>query len=325
MITVSEKALSHLCHSYGIKEADLSFLGGGREDSDGIAYSYHSKGQKKVLKILAFETPGTTELAALEERLTFVQYLGENGIDIAYPEKNESRRLYETFEDEKHIFLAYSMKFCEGKSPDTSLLSTKLSWHWGKLMGKAHRLTKNYPIWKNITVNPSQFGHQDEIHFFTNWCKDEGIKEEWRSMEAGLSKLPIDRNTYGFIHNDNHKNNIITKNHQITLIDFDCSSCNFFLQDITVPAQGIMFDLSGGMMNEVYNKEPLKRYFDYFINGYETENHLDELWLDQIDVFFQYRRLLLFTCMQNYLNHNPDLKKNFLFMIESKPEIFRKL
>ena len=41
--------------------------------------------------------------------------------------------------------------------------------------------------------------------------------------------------------------------------------------------------------------------------------------------FFQYRRLLLFTCMQNYLNHNPDLKKNFLFMIESKPEIFRNL
>ena len=138
MITVSEKALSHLCHSYGIKEADLSFLGGGREDSDGIAYSYHSKGQKKVLKILAFETPGTTELAALEERLTFVQYLGENGIDIAYPEKNESRRLYETFEDEKHIFLAYSMKQKSGYQPAFYKIKLAL----GQINGKSPSFNK---------------------------------------------------------------------------------------------------------------------------------------------------------------------------------------
>jgi amicoumacin kinase len=144
-------------------------------------------------------------------------------------------------------------------------------------------------------------------------------------MSCALGELPINRDTYGFIHNDNHQHNIIVKDKGITLIDFDVSSCNFFLQDITVPAQGIMFDLSGGMMNEVHHKEPPKFFFDHFINGYETENHLDDFWLEQIDIFLHYRRLVLFTCMQDYLNYNTELKKNFLFMIKANPKIFKLL
>ncbi len=325
MIKVSADALSALCKAYGIREDALIFLGGGREDSDGIAYFYQKDGQKKVLKFLAVEKPGTNDLAALDDRLRFIHYLVECGIDIAGPQENDAHRLYETFEDEKHIFIAYSMKFCEGKSPAAEALATNLSWYWGKITGSAHKAAKEYPVWMNINGRSSEFGHQDEIAFFTNWCKDEKVKSEWQKMSKTLSEFPINRNTYGFIHNDNHQHNIIARDKQITLIDFDVSSCNFFLQDITVPAQGIMFDLSGGMAGKIHNKEPLKRFFDYFINGYETENHLDDFWLSQIDVFLNYRRLLLFTCMQDYLNFNTDLKKNFLSMIESPPEIFLSL
>ncbi len=323
MITVSAKALATLCHAYDIHEKDLIFLGGGREDSDGIAYFYQKSGQKKVLKILAVKKPGINDLAAMDDRLTFIHYLVECGINIAGPEENSKHRLYETCEDEENIFIAYSMKFCEGKSPAAELLTTDLSWHWGKITGKAHKASKSYPVWKNISGRPSEYGHQDELNFFFNWCKDDQVKQEWLNMAGHLSALPINRDTHGFIHNDNHQQNIIARDKEITLIDFDVSSCNFFLQDITVPAQGIMFDLSGGMANEVHNKEALQRFFDHFINGYETENHLEDFWLKQIDTFLNYRRLLLFTCMQDYLNFNTELKKNFLSMILSPPEIFR--
>jgi Ser/Thr protein kinase RdoA (MazF antagonist) len=322
MIKVPAKVLTQLCHTYGIKDTDLTFLGGGREDSDGIAYTYDVPGQKKVLKILSANKPGIADIQALDERLSFIHYLGVNGIDIAFPEEIEEHKLYAVNEDDEHIFIAYSMNFCYGESPKTDMLATELSRNWGKVIGKAHKLTKDYPLWKNLSVKPSVYGYQDEIIFFTNWCKDEYVKEKWREMSVSLSKLPINRNTYGFIHNDNHQHNIIVKDNRITLIDFDVAACNFLLHDITVPAQGIMFDLSGGMVCNLYNKEPLKRYFDYFISGYETENHLDNFWLDQIDTFLNYRRLLLFTCMQDYLNYNTELKNNFLSMIKESPEIF---
>lgn len=50
MIKVSSNALNNLCKVYQISESDLAFLGGGREDSDGIAYSYSSDGKKRCLK-----------------------------------------------------------------------------------------------------------------------------------------------------------------------------------------------------------------------------------------------------------------------------------
>lgn len=325
MIKVPEPALSYLCHSYEIKPENLKYLGGGREDSDGIAYVYQDKGGKKVFKVLSIKKPGIIDLPALDQRLKFIHYLGENGIDIAFPKETKNHRLYETYSGENHIFVAYSMNYCEGETPDSKLLTTDFSRQWGKIIGKAHRAAKNYPVWKNIENNPSEFGYQDEVNFFFDWCKEETVKEEWHKMALTLSKLPIDRNSYGFIHNDNHRHNIIKKGNHLTLIDFDCSACNFFLQDITVPAQGIMFDLSGGMITEVYNKEPLKAYFHHFINGYETENHIENFWLDQIDVFLNYRRLLLFTCMQNNLNRNSQRKNQFLTMIKNSPEIFKAL
>lgn len=325
MIKVTEHALSYLCHSYGIKEEGLSFLGGGRGDSDGITYLYLHKGQRKVLKILAYDSPGTGDLAALDDRLKFIHYLGENDIEIARPEENKNHSLYETYEDGTHIFVAYSMKYYQGKSPSSKELLTDLSWHWGKLTGKTHRVTKNYPVWKNLSSKNSVYGYQDEVVFFTDWCKDETVKNEWRKMLLTLSNFPINRNTYGFIHNDNHQNNIIADNKSITLIDFDVSSCNFILQDITTPVQGIMFDLSGGMINEVYDKEPLKYFFDHFLNGYETENHIDSFWLERIDTFIQYRRLLLFTCMQDYFQHNIKKKERFLSIIEAGPGVYNLL
>lgn len=325
MIKVSEPALTYICRSFGIQDKDLDFLGGGRGDSDGITYVYFYKGQKRVLKILAFDLPGTKEIAALNERLKFMNYLGESDIHIAYPEENGNHRLYETYEDEKNIFVSYSMKFYPGKSPSSKELLTDISWHWGKLTGKAHKVTKQYPVWKNLSSNIADYGYQDEVDFFINWCKDETVKKEWKKILPALSHLPINRNTYGFIHNDNHQNNILTDNNSITLIDFDVSSCNFFLQDITVPVQGILFDLSGGMINEVFDKEPLKYFFNQFLNGYETENHINDFWLGQIDTFIQYRRLLLFTCMQDYFEDNLKAKENFLSVIKAGAEVYNLL
>ena len=75
MITVSAKALATLCHAYDIHEKDLIFLGGGREDSDGIAYFYQKSGQKKVLKILAVKKPGINDLRITSYNVCYTKLL----------------------------------------------------------------------------------------------------------------------------------------------------------------------------------------------------------------------------------------------------------
>ncbi len=325
MVKVTQEAFDYLCSAYQLKSADLTFLGGGREDSDGIAYCYYSNGLKMVLKILSVDKPADRALQELNERLEFAHFLGTQGISISYPVINAANHLYETYEAEKHAYIAYAMNFIEGECPKTDLLPTELSYHWGRLIGKAHKITKTHTIWKKLSTKPSKYGYIDEIEFFINWCKNDLVKDKFREMLQTFNKLPINRDSYGFIHNDNHQHNIIVKDQKITLIDFDVASCQFFMHDIVVPVQGILFDLSGGMFNRVYNKEPIKRYFDHFINGYEKENHIDEFWLKQIDTFINYRRLMLFTCMQGYLSQNKELENNFLNMIKEAPEIYSAL
>ena len=69
---------------------------------------------------------------------------------------------------------------------------------------------------------------------------------------------------------------------------------------------------TGGMFSEVKDTEQLKRFFDSFINGYETQNYLEAVWYDRIPMFVNYRRMLLFTCMQDWLNTEPDIKNGFI-------------
>ena len=321
MITVESHVLENLCKQIDISADKLTYLGGGREDSDGIVYTYEENGKKKVLKILGMELEKKRELSAFEERAKFTNYLGECGVNMSYPLFIHGDQLYVSENTDKHIFLAYIMDFCQGTSPSTDRLCTNLSYHWGKLIGATHRFTQEYPIWKNLQCNSFEYGYQDELDLFTNWCKEDSVKQAWHEIGNKFATFPVNRQCYGLIHNDNHQHNIIVNGSDIALIDMDCITGQFFFHEIVVPMQGIMFDMTGGMERPIANMDPLKQYLDHFINGYEKENHLDSKWLKEITTFINYRRLLLFTVMQDYLNTNKELKDGFIRMIKEPVEV----
>lgn len=307
MIRITDKVMKELCEKLSIDANALSFLGGGREDSDGTAYTYSDGTKKRVLKILAIPEAEKEKLDQLEVRIRYAGYLGEYGVKLAYPLYNRNGNLYEISLDNQHYYTAYIMDFFEGKNPESSELTDEIVYQWGILTGKTHAITKSFRVDQEI----HKFGYEQEIDFFHNWCKDSEVKNAWLQMKQELSKLPQGMDEYGFIHNDNHQRNILKTGTDLTLIDFDCAGMQFFIQDITTPAQGIMFDITGGMISPVKDMERLKRFFDCFINGYETQNHLENGWYDRIPMFLNYRRMLLFTCMQDWLNTQSHLKDGF--------------
>lgn len=183
MIPVPETILTSITDAFGIRKDALSYLGGGRVGSDGIAYSFVRNGKDLVLKIMAFpEKNETKNLKEIEERLQFVNFIGENGVDIVYPLVNNNQRLMESL----------------------SMLA---------------------------------------------------------SMYCGMNRS-----------------------------DFN----------------------------------PLKVIFDSFLNGYEAENHIDSIWLENLDQFMNYCRMLIFTVVQDELEKKPDEKER-LRMILKNPVIVRKL
>ena len=75
------------------------------------------------------------------------------------------------------------------------------------------------------------------------------------------------------------------------------------------------------MMSPVTDIEVLKRFYSHFLKGYMTENNIDGFWLRNLGVFLEYRRLLLYTVMQDWLSNDKDADKAFRSMIENPCEL----
>lgn len=317
MIKIPDNVLKELCDKLAINQETLTFLGGGREDSDGIAYIYQQGQQRMVLKILAFPMADHTAIERLSERVKYANYLGENGISIAYPVHDNMRNLFEVVLSETDRFVAYIMEFHEGSNPKCEELNKELVTKWGRLTGLSHKITKSFSLNEVKAVS----GCEGEIASFQQMCKDEAVSIAWKDIEKEFSEFPKEKDSYGFIHNDNHQYNILVADSKITLIDFDVACPQFFMHDITTPAQGMMFDVTGGMMSPVRDEERLKQFYYDFINGYEQENTLSNFWYQKLSTFINYRRMLLFTVMQGWLNTEPQLKQGFIDMIKNPPRI----
>lgn len=105
MINITNKAMTELCEKLAVKEENLSFLGGGREDSDGTVYTFHDSSKKKILKILAIPEAEKDSFSGLETRIKYASYLGEHGIKLTYPLINRNGNLYEVSHDNMIVLL----------------------------------------------------------------------------------------------------------------------------------------------------------------------------------------------------------------------------
>lgn len=318
MVKLSSELLKKFAAHFCLKTDDLEYLAGGREDNDGIVYVFRKAQRKFILKIVALDKDKS--LDRVIKKLEFAHFLGEQGVSIACPREDENGNIFHVEEDEKYFYLASTMDFIDGVCPKTEELNDQLIYNWGKLTGKMHRLTKQYHIWKNLEETTNAYGFEDEIDDFHKMCQNELVKDKWLEMKTDLSKLEISRDTYGMIHNDNHQYNIISGKNDLTLIDFDCATCHFMVQDILLPAQGLIFDVAGGMNRPIVNQDAIKRFYDQFLTGYERENHISNQWLDHMEIFLNYRRILLFTVMQGWMEQDEVARNSFLELIQNPVE-----
>lgn len=324
MITIPDAVLTTLCRKFDTDADVLTYLGGGREESDGTVFTYPAGDREMVLKILAIPIDATEGFRRLEERVRFAYFLGQHEIAVAYPTVNAAGNLYETHVTEQHIFTAYTMKRYHGSPPSSDMWTPEFYQTWGRVTGRMHRATQQYPHWIGLPCQDAEMprpGWEEEIAGFYAWCQDCDVKQQWLLMKERLADLPLTRQTYGLIHNDNHVQNILWNNGELTLLDFDVANCHFFVNDIAVMLQGVLFDTAGGMFRPITNADLIKSAVQDFMTGYEQEHHLDDFWLHHLSTFVSYRRLLMFTVMQEWLNTQEERKRLCKDLIHNEPII----
>ena len=329
MIPIPQPILEALARSFGLQPDQLVPFGGGREDSDGVVYAYPYQERRRLLKIMAI--PAESEqrgLFSLEERIRFMRFLGERGAHIAFPQLSPQGQLYETVRSDSHLWVGYSMEIMPGKTPAWDAWDADLFRRWGQTVGLLHRLTQEYPSWE-ASLEPGTGARlltwREEWEGFFQWCQDAEVREEWVKIRQQLEGLPDRREVFGFCHNDPHRENVLYDGEQITLLDFDVANHHWFISDIAIACQGVLFAQSGGLHEPVHHRAKLLEFLAFFREGYELEHRLTSEWWDRLDLFIAYRRILLFVVMQGWMRTKPEVQATWKQMILSAPEVVGRL
>jgi Ser/Thr protein kinase RdoA (MazF antagonist) len=303
----------------------VSHFAGGREENDGVIYAYPHKGDRRLLKVMAFPTDDQRRgLFCLEERLRFMRFLGDHGAPIAFPLLSPQENLYETHRSESHLWVGYSMDIAPGETPKPDAWDLTFFRNWGQTVGMLHRLARQYPSWR-ASVEPVTgeecLTWREEWQGFYDWCQDEEVKSKWADIGRQLEALPITREAYGFIHNDPHLWNLLVDGDRITVLDFDVANHHWFLTDIAIACQSVLFVLSGGMGQPLHSPGKLRAFLDAFLEGYVREHRLPREWLARVDLFIAYRRVLLFTVMYGWIRSEAERLASWKEMILVQPQV----
>jgi Ser/Thr protein kinase RdoA (MazF antagonist) len=325
MIQVPKTIVAALCAQYHISPQALSYLGGGEESSDGIVYEYDQDGLERVLKIMAFPHQDTKSLQRIQSRLAFTRFMSEHGVDLVYPLPREDGTLVASALSGEQVFIAFIMPKAEGIHAKNEMWDAAFAQRLGKLIGSMHRITKLYPPSQQVALNGSGeddiLGWKQEWQYFYDECSDSEIKARWVTIRERLDKLPIHSDAYGYIHNDPHFQNILVNGDRLVLLDFDVANYNWFMTDIAIVLQSLLFLKTGGMNRPVKDAAQLRQFFTEFMHGYRSENDLADYWLEQIDLFISYRRILLFVVSQDWLAEHSQVREKWKEMILNEPPV----
>ncbi len=303
--TMEHKLYEELRHLYQFDTHPLYFAGG-HDWSDGTIYQYLYQGKEHLIKLMPMPDPEAK--ASVLERQQWMEYLNLNGVGTVFPLHSLTGRLVESTADGKTMMYAWQKVIAHHISGRDLERRKQFYPLWGALIGKIHRLSKLYPQWRCSQAVDKEgiplVSRQREYGHFYNWIQDEAVRQAWKELQDDLELLPINRENYGFIHNDAHLHNILCENGKLILIDFDVANYLWFILDLAI----CIFSEYSFMEYHSDNKALLPHMDEFFIKpfmqGYESENILADEEYERIEIFLRYRRFIMFAAFYDQIKTN---------------------
>jgi Ser/Thr protein kinase RdoA (MazF antagonist) len=331
--TVPESIKHDLCLRFGGTPESLRFLGGGRDWSDGVVFTFTPAApvapRSKVLKIIEFEPDDAEGLARAGDKVRLVRTFGEQGARIAFPEPSPGGSLFETLEEGGRVFMAYVCALVRGRpleKKDRLAHSSAYYRALGSLLGRLHTVSEARPEMLandgTSSVGGAIKGWRDEWEFFRTWCKDDEVGQAWERLRDELLRLPVDKAGYGFVHNDAHVWNILCDPEwrhaasgdepELTLIDFDCANYHWYMSDAAITLYSTLGLAAGGLETESGPPEGFReKAFAAFWEGYGRHRQPGQVWLDRLELFLHFRRCILFMPFQEETAKHPAWRERW--------------
>lgn len=283
---ISDHILLEIIHRYGIERETLRFLGGFRNR----AYEY-TKDQQQYIVRISFESQRTVGM--IRGEVDWIRYLADHGVSVAKAIPSLNGEFVELVEAENTIVPVVVFEKAHGHPPQANEWNPGLFYNMGQLVGRMHRLTKEYTP-KNSSDRRPLWSEEMDVFASTYLpANDEPIVEQYRLLRAYPEQLPLGKDVSGLIHDDVHRGNFFVQDGNITLFDFDDSQYSWFVEDIAI-ALFYAISPSDRSSEEIAYAQT---FYDAFMQGYRRENTLDPCWLQEIPYFLKQREINLYIVL----------------------------
>ena len=279
----SDAILDQALEAYGISRATVQALDG----FESYIYEFQAAGASGILRVTHSIRRVPNWIRA---ELDWIDYLYQHGVGVSQPLRSLQGKLVESLEDGLGgFFLTSAFEKASGdphRGPDWP---EGLLWEYGNQIGRMHQLATSYqpsnPAWKRPDWNDPI--HHEVEAFIPE--RDVKICQLYRDTIQQISKLPVERNAYGLIHQDAHRGNFFVDDQgKITFFDFDDSSYSWFVEDIAL----VLFYAVMGQEDPPAFTE---HFLLGFLPGYFAAYPLELKWFKEIPLFMKMRELDLYA------------------------------
>lgn len=283
----NDEILHTAMQCFGIKKNEIELLDG----FESFIYEFYRPQDGEFILRIGHSGRRTPDMIAGE--VDWINYLARGGANVSRAILSKNGNLMEPIDDGYgEQFLATAFIKAQGKPSWETEWNPVFVEHYGQVMGRIHRLTKDY-----APSNPSWRRPEWDTPGNMNMAKTLPASEtaalvKFHDLMHHFETLPKDGNSYGLIHQDAHGGNFFVRDGQITLFDFDDCVYSWFIYDI---AMVLFYAAMGKDDKTAYTQEFMRD----FLQGYSRENTLDPKWLRELPFFLKLREIDLFGLIQH--------------------------
>lgn len=268
---------------YGIKENEIKLLDG----FESFMYEFYRPQDGEFILRVGHSGRRSPEMIAGE--VDWINYLARGGANVSRAILSKHGNLVEAIDDgHGEQFLATAFIKARGEPSWETEWTPEFVEHYGQVIGRIHRLTKDYipfdPSWRR-----PEWDSPGNLEIATWLPASETVAlAKFEALMRHFEALPKNRNNYGLIHQDAHGGNFFVHNGTITLFDFDDCVYSWFIYDI---AMVLFYAAMGAEDQAAYTQDFMRA----FLHGYLQENSLDPIWLRELPYFLKLREIDLYA------------------------------
>ena len=230
---------------------------------------------------------------AFAGEIEFVIRLVDSGIRASIPIRALSGSFVESVPTEMGVFHATVFEALRGRHIECDEMSEDEFHLWGRTLGEMHVASQG-PL---IAGRPTW---QDHLQLASEWIpsSESALREVLSLVDTKLSDLPTPEEEFGLIHYDCESDNLMWKDGQCGILDFDDAAYYWYVADIAYALSDFYADyIDPSSLNEPG--------VDAFLAGYRSAKPLEDGQVSLTPTFRKVHDLVSIAKLRRTLEEGP--------------------